>query len=1262
MAKFNAGNAGQVKRLEASRAMDSNGIQDAIADKIQVGLTQDSVFPTEEGQYDNAVLPAAPVGVNDGKQEMLPVNNPEQIAALELQQQQRARSSSIQQLADTEVLSNWDKSSIAGIVGEANKPRLIHALTNLSKTDSVKIPVDTGLEGSAEKRNYVAQNMMNFKAPSVRVAEDPDAPKEKMVDAARTRPLTAANLFSHLGMIQETSPDDVRMFEVTSDAQVLGFVVMEHEYMRHMQERNIISPEMIDNFTDDEINQLTGLSSQDTESDISVGKLGNMYHEQLMMYQQVAQGGKDIIPDKHLDPANQLTKEAYEQLGLWVKQQYNLGNPANTKLIDVGTNGNTRYDYVLTPTGVLAIENARKDAIEPDVRIRTQIINDPKSFPAYQKDKSDTNKNFKLPSDKKRRLQPEVEAMSNTSAVKHIITPNRLKSGLLIALQAFKYASQTLSNDLVGGSEIQVDGQTVGINGRVVVESWQGNSLGIGQKMADKINNTAENLLLKAKALTKEIESDRMMNRPVDYDKQNQIRVLLDFHKTAQTNAWRKARYNQEATKALAMVQDVVEVYGLPIGFPTFLQSGTSRISYATQVMNVQNNKFARQLFGSGTKYEVKPNTNTNKEQAMLITWAGHFFTDGAFVPEKMLINMRERINSSPPDPKLMAIASVGKKLKETMDSYNTDLPVDSVLKMEIVNGEVQGVGAAINAPRPKFSSDDDVKRFLTEAAKHPNEVVNLIEEAIELSNYMDAVKSNGTIMSQMRPIEVDGIMNGIASMSAQLGIIDVMYRVGVLREHPEKVIADYQGLEGNLRDLMVNNMRESISDITVNPELMSKWGIDESNHTEIVNLLELAILNKDEFLKPPIMTFAYGQAIERMLGGVMNAISTDENLRAAALISSFGTAGTGKILHKILSRGLTETLSPEIVAFAEALKDMTQVGMLSNEPIRFVKATGTTTSSNSLAMQDTGDKVRSTIQMEYSDPVKAGRRFGDPKSDNPSTQLDEKGKPYEKAIRAELPMTIKKLTALGRTAQGGFSMRQGILAQAIISNDGSVFSKLMSGPMYKALQREAGSQVPYVSLIYDAFIGDLGSFIPLLKLSNQTWVNVNLKYDLIKSLADGAAESHARGKARINALAAKDPEGLVEDREHAEYVVGLAAELVKEEKGGLVYYRSSDSKSLATLNKLLTDLDALFDNRTQNTSLSSSKLRSLNDRSHMLTNRELADLFQKFTPRTMGKIARIRAIGNEAKKGRTTILNTLGSKPIIHEFAVDGLKEFNFN
>ena len=63
-----------------------------------------------------------------------------------------------------------------------------------------------------------------------------------------------------------------------------------------------------------------------------------------------------------------------------------------------------------------------------------------------------------------------------------------------------------------------------------------------------------------------------------------------------------------------------------------------------------------------------------------------------------------------------------------------------------------------------------------------------------------------------------------------------------------------------------------------------------------------------------------------------------------------------------------------------------------------------------------------------------------------------------------------------------------------------------------------------------------------------------------------------------------------------------------------------------------------------------------------MLTNRELADLFQKFTPRTMGKIARIRAIGNEAKKGRTTILNTLGSKPIIHEFAVDGLKEFNFN
>ena len=1258
MAKFNAG---QVKRLEASRAMDSNGIQDAIADKIQVGLTQENVFDTEEVQYTNEVLPAAPVGVNDGKQEMLPVNNPEQIAALELQQQQRARSSSIQQLADTKVTSGWGDSSIAGIVGEANKPRLVQALMNLKKTDSVKIPVDTGLEGSADKRNYVAQNMMNFKAPSVRVAEDPDAPKEKMVDAARTRPLTAANLFSHLEMIRETSPDDVRMFEVTPDAQILGFVVMEHEYMRHLQERNIISPEMIDNFTEDEVEQLTGLTAADTESDISVGKLGMIYHEQLMMYQQVAKDGLEIIPDKHLDPANQLTKEAYEQLGLWVKQQYNLGNPANTKLVDVGVRGNVRYDYVLTRDGVLAIENARKDAIEPDVRIRTQVTNEPQSFPAYQKDKKDTNKNFKLPADKKRKLQPEVEAMKHTSAVKHIVSPNRMKPGLMTALQALKHASKTLSNPLVGGTEILVDGQSVAINGRLEVEGWQGNSLGIGQKMADKINNTAENLLLKAKALRKELEKEAMDGFPIDYNKESQIRTLLDFHKTAQTNDWRKARFSQEATKALAMIQDVVEVYGQAVGFPTFLQGGTSRISYATQVMNVQNNKFARQLFGSGTKYEVKPQTNTNKEQAMLITWAGHFFTDGAFVPEKMLINMRERIKNS--DPKLMKIASVGKKLKATMDSYNTDLPIAALLKMQIVDGEVQGVGAAINAPRPDFSTDDDVKRFLAEAAKHPNEVVNLIEEAIELSNYMDAVNSGGTIMSQMRPIEVDGIMNGIASMSAQLGIIDVMYRVGVLREHPEKVIADYQGLEGNLRDLMVTNMRQSISDLTVDPELMNNWGIDESNHTEIMNLLELAILNKDEFLKPPIMTFAYGQAIERMLGGVMNAISTDENLRAAASISSFGTAGAGKILHKILARGLTETLSPQIVAFAEALKDMTQVGMLSNEPIRFVKATGTTTSSNSLAMQDTGQKVKSTIQLEYSDPVKANRRFGDPKPDNPSTQLDDKGKPYKKAISAELPMTIKKLTALGRTAQGGFSMRQGILAQAIISNDGSVFSRLMSGPMYRALQRESGAQVPYVSLIYDAFIGDLGSFIPLLKLSNQTWVNVNLKYDLIKSLADGATEAHARGKARINALAAKDPDGLVEDQEHAEYIVSLMADIVKKGKGDpTITYNDTKTNEKVTVSKLLSDLTVQFDNREQNPSLTSSQIYRITDRSHMLTNQELADLFQKLTPRTIAQVARIRDIGNEAKKGRNTILNTLGSKPIIHEFAVDGLKEFNFN
>ena len=1265
MAKFNAGNAGRSQRLEASRAMDKSGIQDAIQDKVQAGLTEETIFGEDKSTYINEALPESTVTPNDGVQEMLPVNNPEQVAALDEQQKERARSYSIQQRASRPVsLSNWGESSIAGIVGDANKDRMIDAMLNLRKTDSVKIPVDVGLPGQAESRAAVSYNMENFKAPTVSLVEDIDGPKQKMVDAARTRPLTSANLFSHLKMVRRTAEDDVRMYEITPDATILGFVLMENEYMKHRQKRNMIPAEMLKNFTNDEIREMTGLSSADSDSDISVGTLGMKYHEQLMMYQQVAEEGIDIIPDRHLDRENQLTKEAYEQLGLWLKQQYNLAYPMNTKKHDIGTGGVKRYDYLLTPTGVLALESSRQDAINPDIRIRTQVTDQPQVMLAHQKGKGPVGISYK----DKTKGAPEAEAMTHSSAVRHIVTSNRMKSSVIMALTSLENASNVR---MLGGTEGEYGGANgEAINGRLVLDDSEssasaygsestlvsiGDALGIGQKMADKINNTADNLKQRAAAIRQDIEAAQKNNFPADPYQVNQIKILDDYRVVAQTNAWKLNRFNAEATKALAMVQDVVEVYGQPIGFPTYLQDPTSRISYSPQVMNVQNNKFARQLFGSGTKYQIKPMSNSTKEQAHLITWAAHFFHDGDFVPEKMISEMRSRITSG--DPKLKAIVLVGKKLKKALNDYDLDAPIDALLNMELVNNKVIGIGAAINLPRPNLDIDPDVKRFLDVAGKHPDEAVNLIEEAIVLSEYMDAYTNNGVLTSQMRMIEVDGIMNGIASMSAQLGIIDVMYRVGVLREAPEKVIAEYKGLEGTLRDLMVQNMRNSISDITVDPALMKKFGITEKNHAEVSNLLELVILNKDEFQKPPIMTFAYGQALARMLGGVQNAISTYEPLRLAAENSSLGSLGTAIVLHKILVRGLTDTLSPEIVSFAEALKDMTQVGMLSNEPIRFVKATGTPTSINSYTMDPVGRLV-STIQTEYETPFN-GRRFGDAKKAFPSKVLDDMGKPIVGAITAELPITEVKLTALGKTSQGGFSIRQGILAQSIISNDGSVFSKLMSGMFYRQLQNESGSQVPYVSLIYDAFVADAGSFMPLLKLANKAWIEVNLKYDLIGSLTKGAVDAHARGKAKLLALSKNKPNDLVEDHEHAEYLHGLmSAEVKKADNNGYT------SKSIDKYRSLVGDINNMgslgiqFVNRGKG--LSSTQLRGISRPSHMMTNAEVADVFTRLTPLTMKSLERMNKIANKATEGRAKILKTIGPNPI-HEFAVDGLSPFDF-
>jgi len=1241
MSKYNAG---RTQRLEASRAMDTNGVRDAISEEVTLlGSDPESIFGGQDKVYTNESLPTAPVGVNDGVQTMLPLNSPDQVVELEAQQRAMAASASIQQLADTEVLSNWGPSNIAGIVGEANKPRFVQAIMNLKKTDSVKIPLD-------DKRSTVAAQMLNYVPPNVKLAEDPDIPKVPMVDANRTRKLTPANLFSHLKMIRRTAEDDVRMFEIEPDAQILGLVVMEDAHMRNLQDKAIIPQEMIDNFTEDEISEMTGMSGTDLDSGITLGKLGRDYHKQLMMMQQVAAEGKDIIPDAHLDPKNQLTKEAYEQLGMWLKQSYNLANPENTKLMDVGTKGYAKYDYILTNTGVLALENARQGAIEPDVRVRTQVIDKPKSDPYGQESKGNTGRHYIDPADKKRKLQPEIEAMSNVSAVKHMVAPNRMKPSLIIFIKAIANASAVK----VEGGHMEprqnIDGsvEEVHIKGRLVVQGVEGNSMGIGQKMTDKINNTSDNLMLKAQAITLEMEAS---GRP-DPDKKRLVQVLEDFAKTAVTTQWRQQRFSNEATKALAMVQDVAEVYGQPIGFPTYLQSGSSRISYATQVMNVQNNKFARQLYGSGIKYQIKPGVNSYKEQALLVTWGAHFFAEGNLVPEQLITNMRDRITSK--DSKLMAIASVGRKLKGALDGYNLEAPIAAILKMDMKDRQVTGVSDVINSLDVDLNVDPDVKRFMDEVSNHPNEYVNLIEEAIELAAYMDAVENDGTFTSQMRPIEVDGIMNGIASMSAQLGILDVMYRVGVLREEPTRVLAEYEGLEGKLRDLMSDNMKRTVQELSTHPSLRKEFGIDESDVTEIDELLDLAIMNADEFLKPPIMTFAYGQAIASMLGGVLNAISTSESLRLRAENSSFGTLGTAKLLHAILAKGIEDTLSPKILQFAEALKDMTQVGMLSNEPIRFQKATGTWTSINSNTMVPNGTRLTSTIHTEYSDPELAGRQFGDAKKSNPSTLIGEKGKPVSKAISTEIPMTEGALTALGLTAQGGSKTRQGILAQSIISNDGSVVSNMLSGKDYQWLKNESGTQVPYVSVIYDAFVGDLGSFMPLLQLSNRMWVKVNIKYDLIKSLSEGARDAHARGKARLKAAASSSPDSFMKDKEHAQHLVNTAALIAAQPRNPPV------PSSVHRMNAVLKDLNIRFENRSQNQSLTSTDMRNLTDRSHMITNSQALELFTLLTPRVMRTLAKMNKIASDAAVDRAELLKVIGPNPV-NQFAVDGLKSFNF-
>ena len=1106
---------------------------------------------------------------------MAPEATPEEAGSLEQRQMDLEEAQSLSDLTNSQPIRMGD-TTITKIWGPDQSQRVLDGFANIRYTDSLSIPM------GKERRIDTLKSM----AGSVRT---PEALAEmgniNFVDAKKTKPLNNAELFGHLNAFEEDSTT-ASGFRVLPAVQIIALGAVEQKLIEQMAAAEIVPQSMRDTFSKEEIQDITGLSPQDLSAMESEGRLGKTIAEEWTKNLQREVEGTDARLDWHTDPERELTKEGYEHLGLWAKQMYHLAHPGILTRVSAKTkSGYERKDYAITPNGSEILKVSKSKLLPPKVKARVQLTATPESTTQYSKTSTSSGRHFKSP-DVEGRQPKEEEARTSLAKVRHFITPVRLKMGMFLSLLGIGSASQVTYNKETN---------------KIVVPDNSGTILGVGQDVVDSINNTSAMALLKRDSLaiqlsSKGISKERMNSGAV------KIKAYEDFAQVSATEDWKMRTYRMRATKALEMLQDVAEFKDDHVSFTNYLQRGTSRISYSSQKMNIQTHHLARQLFGSSTKYVVSPGSNSAAEWAMLVTMGSHLFGDGNSTPDQVYKNMRQRVSEG--DPKLLAIASVGRKLKGILQGFDADPTAAAILAMDTnEKGNIVGVNDVLSTRTP-FDADPEVAKYIEEALNHPNETIHIIEEAIELGNYMDSIKSGKPFDSTMRPLEVDGISNGLASLGMQLGLVHLAHRVGVLSADPTKILASFDGIEGNLRTVLAENMLQGLSNTVRDKDFIKEFKLkgDFSEYDDIKSILELAIQNPSSFLKPPLMTFAYGQTIKNMGGLMLDTVSGSPELSKTADMSTWSKADVANMLHRILKDSLTNTLGKQVVDFTEAIKDVTELAAIADEPLIITLPTGTKSSVNVSSFHTDLDakKVESVV-------------------------LDSNRKDL---IKTSFKPTTSKIGGIDESNPAS-TMATQILAQAIISFDGSTIVNTLSGAPYRYLQKSTSQKTPYVATIYDAVIGDLGSFRPLMETVNSVWKDTTLNFNLIQEIADGSKAAYAAGKKKLEAAADEDPKGIPQNQQQVRKVLDVVYNMIR-----------VNPVTTQGASRMYGDI-----------------MKRVGSDSSLITNAELLSLYKAAGPLMRGKLDKVQKISDDAVVDRRVLRNKIGNKHV-YQYAPDALKD----
>ena len=853
-------------------------------------------------------------------------------------------------------------------------------------------------------------------------------------------------------------------------------------------------------------NQETGRIGIDPEFGSIMSLVTESYlHNQMVANEESGQAPETLLddPTESQTPGRVTTRIAKakgrERLGREIYQEWkrqsavNQGRPSDDYLKDIDAVAPETFTFI----GDMAKEVYAK--ANPDILVRDDSqVGEPGGQVYFQLTSEGALELERLNNSFKGLFAlPDIPPLNAPSATAQPVFESRMrvrpvttkigdmKNTTALTTSIANYNKVTFINDPTRETATMMVGMLGLLNAKVLENQFYSDMLGVGDKKLAELINEKERL--KNAAMR---EQDReLIALAMAYDP---IKIL-----------------QSEREKAVNILAGIAKYSGKENYLTYSIQALTGRTHVQQTVYNPQSHKIVRGVVGSGNIFKWKAGSGGSLENSWkeiiatrLFTKAGAGKTKTLSTPERLRLFEESQRNNS--NEYVQAVAW-GNELIQATENFDTAGAKELFIRLR--NSNTPDEATAIKQEMKQRFSNDPLSGPLKAAlASHDKEFGMFVGYYIELAKYDAALKSNteaGKQFVSTLTVEQDGMTHGPATNAILLGIPEMAKRGGFIRTQ-DLTAAD----EIDLRDAMKEVMLDTVSD-------QAGALYPQEKQPEYKEMLELAVRDKDNFLKKSPMTMGYGQELASLKMHVETTVFTGpqgEAIRAAAERAGITPDKAIEFLHAMLVDSIFNVLDSKVVNTGRLLKANALFSTITNELLYFDNAMGFR--SYAAGKQMVPELTRQT---SFSWRPKEG---------------ETKGKKVSIELYKEQPEASAVRPGMG---PGGYTSGR-IQPIAVQSYDGNMVARTGGNSSWDTISNNVpqGGK-PFVLPIFDAFVTDLGSFESVRQESNRHWSQSIQQHSYVKSIfEDWYAETTQavqkklsdNPQATIDWAAAKDGKG----------------------------------------------------------------------------------------------------------------------------------------